>query len=333
MKVLFIGGTGIISSACSSLAVERGIDLYHLNRDKTKNIRNIEGVTLIEADIRDKEATREAIQYHHFDVVVDWICFTPEQLQTTIDLFEGKCKQLIFISSASAYQKPPMKLPITEDTPLDNPYWQYSRDKKACEELMRTAAPKAGMAYTIIRPSHTYDKTLIPMDGGYTVLKRMLDGKSVVIHGDGTSVWTMTHHTDFAKGLVGLFANPKAYNEGFHITSDEWVSWFNIYRLMAKSLGVELKPVFIPSTVIARYRKELGEYLLGDKMHSMIFDNSKIKSLVPDFNCSIPYEKGVQEIAEFYQTHPEWQVVDKDLDASYDRMIEEYSFPHTDKTE
>lgn len=324
MKVLFIGGTGIISSACSTLAIERGIDLYHLNRGKTKSIRQIDGVKLIKADIREKEAARKVLQNESFDVVVDFLCFTIEHMQTTIDLFSGKCKQLIFISSASAYQKPPLELPITENTPLENPYWQYSRDKKACEELLKTSAPKAGMVYTIIRPSHTYDKTLIPMDGGYTVMKRMLEGKAVIIHGDGTSVWTMTHNQDFAKGLVGLLGNAKAYNETFHITSDEYVSWYNIYRLMAKNLGVELKAMFIPSTVIGKYLPEFGEHLLGDKAHSMIFDNNKIKQVVADFNCTIPFEEGIKEIVNFYQSHPEWQNIDKELDAMYDKMIAEY---------
>jgi nucleoside-diphosphate-sugar epimerase len=198
MKTLFIGGTGIISSACSSLAIEKGMELYHLNRGKTKSIRHIEGVKQIEADIRNIELVEQALKDYNFDVVVDFLCFTPEQMLDSINLFKGRCKQFVFISSASAYEKPPHQLPIAEYTPLNNPYWQYSQDKKACEKLLKKSTENIDLSYTIVRPSHTYDKTLIPLIGGYTTLHRMIQGKPVVIHGDGSSVWTMTHHRDFA---------------------------------------------------------------------------------------------------------------------------------------
>lgn len=324
MKTLFIGGTGIISSACSSLAIEKGMELYHLNRGKTKSIRHIEGVKQIEADIRNIELVEQALKDYNFDVVVDFLCFTPEQMLDSINLFKGRCKQFVFISSASAYEKPPQQLPIAEYTSLNNPYWQYSQDKKACEKLLKKSTENIDLSYTIVRPSHTYDKTLIPLIGGYTTLHRMIQGKPVVIHGDGSSVWTMTHHRDFAVGLIGLLGNSMAYNQTFHITSDEYLSWYNIYRLMAKNLGVELKAVYIPSIVMADYNKKIGETLLGDKMHSMIFDNSKIKSVVPNFNCSVSFEEGVKEIISFYKSHPEFQKVDKELDAIFDQMIADY---------
>ncbi|HZK69789.1 MAG TPA: NAD-dependent epimerase/dehydratase family protein, partial [Paludibacter sp.] len=218
MKVLFIGGTGVLSSACSELAISRGMDLYHLNRGISANIRNVQGAKTIIADIRDVEATCKAIENYHFDVVVDFIAFEPAHIETDVELFSGKTDHFIFISSASAYQIPET-LPVTEETPLDNPFWEYSRKKIACEEALKAAYAKTGFPYTIVRPSHTYDKTKIPAVGGYTVLHRMLQGLPVVLHGDGTSIWTLTYNKDFAVGLVGLFGNRNAINEAFHITS------------------------------------------------------------------------------------------------------------------
>ncbi|MCB9265443.1 MAG: NAD-dependent epimerase/dehydratase family protein [Lewinellaceae bacterium] len=325
MKVLFIGGTGVISSACSELAVSRGIELYHLNRGKSSGLRKVDGVKTIISDIRDPEATKKALQGHHFDAVVDWIAFEPEHIRNDIALFAGKADQFVFISSASAYQTPPEQLPITEDTPLDNPFWDYSRKKIACEKLLREEYAKNGFPCTIVRPSHTYDKTKVPLIGGYTALQRMKNGQPLLVHGDGTSIWTLTHHRDFAVGLVGLLGKTAAIHEAFHITSDEWLSWNNIYHIFARELNVEPHLVHVPSKVIAQYDKGTGDGLLGDKAHSMIFDNSKIRSLVPDFNPRIPFREGVKEIVRWHEENPDVPVFDKRLSHIMDTIIQDFT--------
>jgi len=321
MKVLFIGGTGIISSASSELAVKKDIELYHLNRGKS--FRNIEGVKSIIADIRNFKATKEVLENYEFDAVVDWISFVPEHIKSNIQLFTGKTKQFVFISSASIYQTPPEKLPVTEETPLHNPIWKYSQDKIACEDVLRDAYTKNKFPYTIVRPSHTYDKTLIPITGGYTALHRMKHGLPVVVHGDGSSIWTLTHHKDFAVGLVGLLGKPQAINEAYHITNNELLTWENIYKTMAKELGVTPNLVHIPSHIIAKYDKDIGDGLLGDKAHSMIFDNSKIKALVTEFDPQIPFEVGVNEIV-FWYSKPENQIIDEAFNGMTDKMIEDF---------
>lgn len=322
MKVLFIGGTGIISSACTDLAIAKGFELYHLNRGNSSSIRAIpDGVHQLTTDVRSFEQTAAVLEGHQFDAVVDWISFVPEHLEHNLKLFRGKTKQFLFISSASAYQTPPVKLPVTEETPLENPYWEYSRNKIACEDFLKTNAPQYGMNYTIVRPSHTYDKTLLPFDEGYTVIDRMLKGKPVVVLGDGTSIWTLTNHKDFAVGLVGLLNNPKAMNDVFQITSDEWLSWDRIFTLVGRAFGVEPKLVHIPSEIIASYLPQIGAGLLGDKMHSMIFDNTKIKSVVPEFNCQIPFEEGVKAIAAWYTSGKANTTVDDNLNQIFDEMI------------
>jgi nucleoside-diphosphate-sugar epimerase len=326
MKALFIGGTGIISSACTDLAIEKGIELYHLNRGGSSNIRPVpDGVIQLTSDVRDFEKTSKVLDGLTFDVVVDWISFVPEHLENNLKLFAGKTSQFLFISSASAYQTPPQKLPVTENTPLDNPFWEYSRNKIACEEFLKENAQKYGIKYTIVRPSHTYDKTLLPFDGGYTVVKRMLDGKPVVVLGDGTSIWTLTHHKDFAVGLIGLLNNPLAMDNIFHITSDEWLTWNQIYLLVGKAFGVVPRLVHIPSEIIARYHKEIGDGLLGDKSHSMIFDNAKIKAAVPEFNCKIPFSEGVNDLANWYKSDLASKNVDFELDSLFDQMIDDIS--------
>ena len=325
MKVLFIGGTGIISSACSELAISRGMDLYHLNRGKSSGIRKIEGAKTIIADMRNPEKTQKALEGHHFDTVVDWIAYDAPQVQNSIALFREKTDQFVFISSASCYQTPPEKLPVTEDTILDNPFWQYSRDKIACENMLREEGQKTGFPYTIIRPSHTYDKTSIPIIGGYTALHRMKNGLPVVVHGDGTSIWTLTHHKDFAVGLVGLLGKPEAIHDVFHITSDEWLPWNQIYKLFAKALGVTPKLVHVPSHVIATYDQRTGDSLLGDKTHSMIFDNSKIKSMVPDFNAKISFRQGVKEIVAWHEKNDTDHKYDERVNGFLERIIEDYT--------
>lgn len=322
MKVLFIGGTGIISSACSELAIEKGITLYHLNRGLSH--RKIEGVHQIIGDIRNKNQTKDILKDYNFDAVVNWICYTPEHILNDLEIFKGKTGQYIFISSASAYQTPPQQLPVTEETPLDNPFWQYSRDKIACEKLLMQEFQKNKFPATIVRPSHTYDQTLIPSDWGYTVIDRMKKGKRVIIHGDGTSLWTLTHHRDFAKGLVGLLGNSKAIGEAFHITSDELLPWNKIYELMARELGVTLNAIHIPSDFIAKIDPRMEGSLLGDKAHSMIFDNNKIKRFAPDFKATIKFADGVKEIIKWYQKNPDWQVVDPATDELIEQIIDKY---------
>lgn len=321
MKVLFIGGSGIISSACSALAVERGIDLYLLNRGQTTNRRIPGAVKTLIGDIRDRAGVAGVLESHTFDVVVDWIAYTPEHIATDLALFRGRVGQYIFISSASVYQKPPARLPITEETPLDNPFWDYSRDKIACERALLAAYREVGFPVTIVRPSHTYDRTLLPLHGGYTVIDRMRRGKPILIHGDGTSLWTLTHHRDFARGFLGLLGETRAIGEAYHITSDEWLTWNEIARLLGHAAGVEPVIAHVPSETVARFDTRWGDSLLGDKSHCAMFDNSKIKSIVPDFVATIPFARGAREIVSWYDSYPDKRRVDDGFDALLDRII------------
>lgn len=323
MKVLFIGGTGKISSACSALAVQRGIDLYFLNRGQTD--RPVpSGVTVLTGDIRNPESARAALGDHSFDAVVNWIVFTPDQIETDLALFRGRTGQYVFISSASAYQTPPAHLPVTESTPLDNPYWSYSQAKIACEERLTRAYREEKFPITIVRPSHTYDRTMLPFQGGYTHIHRMRQGKPVIVHGDGTSLWTLTHHRDFAKGFVPLLGNSHAIGDSFHITSDEVLNWNQIAEILAQAAGTEAKIVHLPSDYINAWDARWGAGLLGDKAASMVFDNTKIKRLVPDFACTIPFSHGAREVLAWFDADPARQVVDTALDALMDRMIAAY---------
>lgn len=323
MKVLFIGGTGIISSACSQLALDRGIDLYLLNRGKTSRpIPN--GAQVLLGDIREPATVQKAIGSQHFDTIVNWIAFTPDHIETDLHLFKERTDQYVFISSASAYQKPLAALPITESTVLENPFWEYSRNKIACEERLLQAYRQEKFPITIVRPSHTYDKTLLPMQGGWTVVERMLKGKKVIVHGDGTSLWTLTHHRDFAKGFVGLLGNPHAIGEAFHITSDESVTWNQIFEIVAKAAGATPHLVHIASERIAQYDPEWGAGLLGDKAYSVIFDNSKIKRLVPDFCATTPFARGAVEIVNYYLEDASRRKVDAAYDTLCDRIIADY---------
>jgi len=323
MKVLFIGGTGIISSACSRLAIQRGIDLFLLNRGQSA--RPIpEGARVLRGDIRDPQSVQAILEKHTFDSVVNWIAFTPEHVETDLSLFRGKTGQYVFISSASAYQTPPSLLPVTEATVLDNPYWQYSRNKIACEERLVRAYREEKFPITIVRPSHTYDNTLLPMDGGYTVVDRMLRGKEVIVHGDGTSLWTLTHNSDFAKGFVGLLGNSHATGEAYHITSDEWLTWNQIFQIVAHAFGTQARIVHVPTDLIAAYDPDWGAGLLGDKSHSFILDNSKMKRLVPDFLCTVPFSRGAEEIAAWYNADASRRKVDQEYDRLCDRILTAY---------
>jgi nucleoside-diphosphate-sugar epimerase len=326
MRILFIGGSGIISSACTQLAINKGIEVYHLNRGQSYQLRPApEKVKHLISDVRNPEETKKILKKLSFDIVVDWISYTPDQIEYNLNILAGKAKQYIFISSASAYQTPPNELPVTEKTPLDNPFWKYSRDKIACEEYLTQNAVRHNVIYTIVRPSHTYDETTVPIVGGYTAVSRMLSGKPVVIHGDGTSVWTLTYHRDFAKGLIGLLDNSRAMDEIFHITSDELLTWNQIYHLVAEAFGTKVNAVHVPSEHIAKYDNELGSGILGDKAQSMIFDNSKIKSVVPDFQCDIKFKTGVKEIALWHSTNKPLLKIDKKLDEVFDKIVRDYS--------
>ena len=321
LKVLFIGGTGIISSACSALAIEKGLDLYLLNRG-TSSRPVPEGATVLRGDIRDPASARSALEGRTFDAVVNWIAFTPEHVETDLELFHGRTRQYVFISSASAYQTPPATLPITESTVLSNPFWGYSRAKIACEERLVRAYREENFPATIVRPSHTYDRTLLPMQGGWTVIERMRQNKPVVVHGDGASLWTLTHHRDFAKGFVGLLGHQGAVGEPFHITSDEVVTWDQIHRIFADAAGAPAPQlVHVPSDVIAAYDARWGEGLLGDKTHSMVFDNSKIKRFVPDFACTIPLSWGAREVIACYDADPARRKVNDEFDRLTDTII------------
>jgi nucleoside-diphosphate-sugar epimerase len=321
LRVLFVGGSGVISSACSRLAVERGIELFVLNRGSAHDRPLPPEASVLRGDIRDPVAAAEALGGREFDAVVDWVAFTPEHVQADIDLFAGRTGQYVFISSASAYQTPPSRLPVTESTPLRNPFWQYSRDKIACEDLLVAAYRDQGFPATIVRPSHTYDKTLIPLDGGWTAIARMRQGRPVVVHGDGTSLWTLTHHADFALGFVPLLGHPRTLGEAFHITSDDVLTWNQIAAALAAAAGTSADIVHVPSDAIAAADPVWGASLLGDKAHSLVFDNAKLRSVVPGYRATIPFEQGAREIVAWHDEDPARQRVDPRLDALMDKLI------------
>jgi len=323
LKVLFIGGTGVISSACTTLCVEKGIDLYLINRGQTDRPIPSE-VNIINADIRCIEQVKSLLANKRFDVVVDWIAYTADHVRMDYELFRDKTSQFIFISSASVYQKPPASLPIKETEPLINPYWEYSRNKIRCEEYLLKKVKKNNFPVTIVRPSHTYDRTKIALSGGYTALNRMREGKKVILHGDGTSLWTLTHHQDFAQGFIGLLGNDKSIGEAYHITSDEVLTWNQICEIFADTLGIKVQIVHVPSDFIALYDKEWGDGLFGDKAHSMIFDNTKIKRLNPEFKAKIPFREGAIEIVAWYNEDPSRKVINNRRDSIMDEIINRY---------
>jgi nucleoside-diphosphate-sugar epimerase len=326
MKALFIGGTGTISSAITKQLLARGCELYLLNRG-TRNESLPEGVHIIKANINDEDQVSELIENLEFDVVADFIAFVPAQLERDYRLFKDKTKQFMFISSASAYQTPLSDYRITEGTPLSNPYWEYSRNKIACEDYLMKQYRENGFPITIVRPSHTYDERSIPLGvhgskGTWQVAQRMLENKPVIIHGDGTSLWTMTHNSDFAKGFIGLMGNIHAIGESVHITSDETVTWNQIYQVIAEALGVKLNAVHVSSQFLDACSKE--DYrggLLGDKANSVVFDNSKLKRLVPEFVATTRFDQGVRQTVEYILAHPEHQTEDKEFDIWCDKVI------------
>lgn len=327
MKALFIGGTGTISAAITRQLLEQGCELYLLNRGN-RNGTLPEGAKILQADIQDEEHVASLIQELQFDVVADFIAFETAHLERDYRLFKGKTKQFIFISSASAYQKPLSDYRITEGTPLSNPYWAYSRNKIACEDYLMKLYREEGFPVTIVRPSHTYDERSIPLGvhgskGSWQVAKRIMEHKPVIIHGDGTSLWTLTHNRDFAKGFIGLMGNIHAIGEAAHITSDESVTWNQIYQIIAEALGVQLQAVHVPSEFLAAC-SQAEDYrggLLGDKANTVVFDNSKLKRLVPDFVATTRVDQGIKETVEYILTHPEHQVEDEAFDSWCDKVI------------
>ncbi|MEU0896657.1 NAD-dependent epimerase/dehydratase family protein [Streptomyces massasporeus] len=322
-SVLFIGGTGVISSACAARAAELGADVHLLNRSVSAARPAPEGATVITADVRDGAGVRAALGGREFDVVVDFLGFTTEQVTRSVDLFAGRTGQYVFIATAAAYLRPPARVPVPETARLHNPHSAYARNKIACEELLARAHREQTLPVTVVRPSHTYDRTAVPFDGGWTSVERMRQGKEVMVHGDGTSLWTLTHHTDFALGFTGLLGNPGALGETFHITSDEVLSWDEIHRIVAGAAGVdEPRLVHVPSDAIAAADPAWGEDLLGDKAHSMVFDNTKIRRLVPEFTASVPFAQGAREIVAWYDEDPARRVVDTRREAIMERLIE-----------
>lgn len=330
MNVLFIGGTGLISQAVSKLAVEKGINLYLFNRGNRDGFVP-EGAKVIAGDIRDSKSAAAALEGYEFDAVVDWIAFTPEHVQTDIELFRGRTKQYIFISSASAYQKPLQHYIITEQaTPLENPYWQYSRDKIACEQLLMQEYEASGFPVTIVRPSFTYGDTMIPASLNswphpWSLVARMRKGQPIIVHGDGTSLWTMTHNSDFAKGFVGLLGKQAAIGEAYHITSDEVLTWNQIYEAIGAAAGVKPRLVHISSDFLISHDPDLEGGLLGDKAVSGVFDNGKIKKLVPEFAATVPFAEGIKRTVDWFEAHPDKCSEDEAWNEQIDRIIAAHS--------
>lgn len=327
MKILFIGGTGTISTAISKQLANMGHELYLINRG-SRNSELPSNIKFITVDVNDEAAVAEKIKDLSFDSVCDFIGFVPEQLERDYRLFKGKTKQFMYISSASAYNKQPADYVITEGTALANPYWEYSRNKIKCEDFLMKMYRDEGFPVTIIRPSHTYDERSVPLGvhgnkGSWQVVKRIMDGKPVIIHGDGTSLWTITCNEDFAKGFIGLIGNPRAIGEAFQITTDVSLTWNQIYGAIAKTLGVELKPYYVSSEFLAAVSDyDFTGSLIGDKSNSVVFDNSKLKRAVPGFVCTIRPEEGIRRTIEHCLSHPECQVEDPEFDSWCDKVID-----------
>lgn len=324
MKVLFIGGTGVISSAVSKLALERGVELYLLNRGNRPELLP-EGAISLSGDIRNEEEIRKTLEGMSFDVVVNWISFTPQHVEADIRLFAGKTKQYIFISSASAYQKPPESPFITERTPLVNPFWDYSRNKIACEEILLKAYAQSQFPVTIVRPSHTYGMDKLPTAFNsrkyqWSIVERMRRGKKIILPGDGTSLWVLTHNTDFAKAFVGLLGRQEAIGEDYQITSDEVLTWNRIISLLGQAAGYEPDMLHLSTDFISGCLPDIHSELAGDKMNSVCFDNSKIKALVPDYQATKSFEEGIKESVAWFLQHPELMQMDEEWDQLCDRL-------------
>ena len=328
MRVLFIGGTGFISTAVSRLALSEGVELYLLNRGLRSGPP--EGARALTADINNPAEAGAALRNLSFDAVVNWIAYTPEDIERDLSLFRSRVGQYVFISSAAAYQKPPAHYVITEQTPLANPFWDYARGKIACEERLTRAHAEEGFPATIVRPSHTYETNFpVAVGGGgtYTLAERMLKGLPVIVHGDGTSLWTLTHSEDFARGFLGLLGNASAVGEAFHITSDEVQTWEQIYRAIAEALGVGANLLHVPSDFIARVVPRLAGTLHGDKKWSAVFDNTKIKSFVPGFRAAVPFREGIRRTLAWFAEDERRRRVDESLNDEMDLIVRSYAAP------
>lgn len=330
MKALFIGGTGTISMAIvRELAKNPAWDVWLLNRGN-RNANVPEGVHTITADIHDEADVARKIEEMYFDAVCEFVGFVREDVERDFRLFNERTRQYIYISSASAYHKPAANYIITEGTTLSNPHWQYSRDKIECEKYLMTRYREDGFPVTIVRPSHTYDERSIPVGvhgrfGSWQVISRMKEGKPVIIPGDGSSLWTVTFNTDFAKGYIGLMGNRRAIGEVFHITSDEALTWDQIHATIADALGVTLNPYHVSSDFLAAAGKPFGYdfegALVGDKSVSVVFDNSKIKRIVPEMHATVRFDQGVRIALDYILKHSECQRSDPDFDTWSDRVI------------
>jgi len=324
LRILFIGGTGLISTACAAATVGAGHELWLLNRGRSRLATIVSPERVLTADAHDEAQVTSAVQRQDFDVVVQWVGYLPSHVAQDIRVFAGT-RHYVFISSASVYEKPPSNWLITESTPKRNPFWQYSRDKIACEELLRQAHSEAGFPATIIRPSLTYGPSQIPVavnswSKPYSVIDRMRRGAKVIVPGDGTSIWTITHNSDFAKGLIGLLGHPMAIGEDFHITSDESLTWNQIYQLTANAAGVEPDLLHVPSDGIIASDPDLEGSLWGDKAHSAVFDNSKLRSLVPDFKATLPFSLGIEEAVGWFDANASRREIDHEANARWDRL-------------
>jgi nucleoside-diphosphate-sugar epimerase len=302
--------------------MEQGMDLFLMNRGRSPRPVTV-GAHQLVADINDEEQARQVLNNRMFDVVVDWVAYTPAQVERDMRLFAEHTAQYIFISSASAYKKPPLRLPVTENMPLENPYWLYSQLKADCEQLLLKAYDEQGFPVTIVRPSHTYDRTTVPLKGNFTVIRRLRQGKKIIIHGDGNSRWTLTHHRDFARGFVPLLGNPASIGQAFHITSDEVLTWNRIIGILADAAGFKADIFYLAPDKFMKYDADWGGSVRGDKMYDMVFDNSKIKSIAPEFKAEISFEQGAREILDWFIADTQRQIVDERFDALMDRMIEE----------
>jgi len=326
MRVLFIGGTGMISEAASHMAIAEGFEVYLLNRGLHSGA--LPGARVLTADVHRLDDARAALGDLEFDAVVDWIAYTPDDVERDVSLFAGRTGHYVFISSASVYEKPPSNYLITESTPLDNPYWEYARNKIDCERRLMRAYRDEGFPATIVRPSMTYVHNLPIALGGwgtYTLAERMLAGREIIVHGDGSSLWVVTHAEDLARGLLGLLGNERAVGEAFHITSDEVLTWDQIYRAIAEALGVEPNIVHVPSDFIASVAPQMEGTLLGDKTWSVVFDTSKIKSFVPGFEASIPLRDGIRRTLEWFAADETRRTVDASVNAEMDRILASYA--------
>jgi nucleoside-diphosphate-sugar epimerase len=329
MRVLFIGGTGLISSACVTAAEIAGHELWLLNRGHSSLPSEVPSERVLRTDATDPQQVRDVLRGRQFDVVVQWVGFTPEHVSQDVETF-ADAGQYVYISSASAYEKPPSHWLITESTPLVNRFWEYSRQKIACEQVLRDAHAQSGFPVTIVRPSHTYGDSQIPAiinssREPFTIVERIRRGAKIIIPGDGTSLWTLTHNSDFAKGLIGLFGQSAAIGEDFHITSDEALDWNRIYSLLGAAAGAEPAVLHVPSDAIVAADPELTGSLFGDKIYSTVFDNSKLRRVVPDFHATLPFSQGIRQTVAWFDADPARQGIDHEANAFWDRIVDVYT--------